>query len=172
MGYNRIRSTSLEAHRNKMPPIGFSIDGLDTSLIISKFPKPGQYLSISGKSDNWMRFSVGAYHSKIHDYAVLDNLIHRAFYDSRYIPLRLRQKVNVRLAGANRIAREFTTSRAATKKRWCAVLVPAPDGEPYGLLVIFGIFVGTKRMKDAHVVDHPVLTTLVHNFVLAPRDTS
>jgi hypothetical protein len=172
LGYNRILSTSLEAYRNNMPPIGFSIEGLDASLVINKFPRPGQYLSISGRPDDWVKFSVRAYHNKIHDYAVLDDLVHQTFHDSKYIPLRMRQKVNIRLAGADRIAREFTTSRASTKKRWCAALVPAPGGEPYGLLVVFGIFVGTKRMKDVHVIDNPILTTLAHNFMLSPRETS
>ena len=151
-----------------MPPIGFSVDRLESLFKITKFPAPSYYLTMSGEPTSDEKFVVRGYKAEKHDYETLDKLIHRAFYDSRHIPLRLRQKLTVNLSGEERIAREFTTSRAATKKRWCAALVPAPGGEPYGLLVIFGVAVGTKGRKRGTVLDNPIHSALARSFTLSP----
>lgn len=163
----QIHSTITEAWNNNMPPIGFSVERLDSLLEITKFPAPGYYLTMSGKPNSDEKFIVRGYKAEIHDYETLDKMIHRAFYDSKHIPLRLRQKHEVTLSGKERIAREFTTSRASTKRRWCAVLVPAPDGSPYGLLVIFGVTVGIKGRKRGTVIDNPIHAAIAKSFTLS-----
>lgn len=163
----QIHSTITEAWNNNMPPIGFSVERLESLFNIAKFPAPGYYLTMSGKPSSDEKFVVRGYKSETHDYETLDKLIHRAFYDPKHIPLRLRQKLSVRLSGEERIAREFTTSRSASKRRWCAALVPAPNGESYGLLVIFGVAVGIKGRRRGTVLDNPVHTAIAKSFTLA-----
>ncbi len=168
MDDKQIYSTISEAWNNNMPPIGFSVERLESLFNITKFPAPGYYLTMSGSPSSDEKFVVRGYKAEKHDYETLDKLIHRAFYDSKHIPLRLRQKLTVGLSGKERIAREFTTSRSATKRRWCAALVPAPDGSPYGLLVIFGVRVGIHGRKRGTVLDNPVHTAIAKSFTLSP----
>jgi hypothetical protein len=77
------------------------------------------------------------------------------------------EEVSVKLAGKTRIAREFTTSRGSTKRRWCAALVPAPDGSPFGLFVMFGEHIGIKDVKTIRVLDNPVHSAIAASFSLS-----
>ncbi len=169
MNEEQIHSTVREARNHEMSPIGFTVERLESLFKVRKFPAPGYYLVMSGKPDRQEQFVVREYKAKKHDYETLDRLIRRAFYGSKHIPLRLYQKLTVRLAGKDRIAREFSTSRAITKRRWCATLVPAPDGSPYGLLIFFGISVGMRRGKIVEVLNNPVHSEIAGSFTLTRK---
>ncbi|MDF1538751.1 MAG: hypothetical protein P1Q69_07600 [Candidatus Thorarchaeota archaeon] len=167
-----IHSTLSETWNNDIPPIAFEVDTSGTTMELTKFPQPGCYLKLSRGPSKDQTFEVWGYRSEKSDYGLLKKIIQRLFYDSKYIPLRLRNKGHVNLAGVKRISREFTTSRGANKKRWSAVLVPSPDGEPYGLVVLFSIYVGVRKLGLSSVVKHPVHARLAKSFGLSHTRTA
>ncbi len=167
MKHERIYSTISEAVKNGMPPIGFSLGQIGTIRRVRKFPEPGYYLTLSSKFKDNEKFIVKGYRTDKHDYETLDGLIQEAFSEPNHIPLRFGKRLTVKLAGKDRIAREFTTSRAATKRRWCAALVPASDKSPYGLLVVFGVDVGLKGKRNTTVLDNPVHSAIARSFALS-----
>jgi len=162
-----IHSTLSETWNKDMSPIAFEVDRSDTALTLTKFPLPGCYLKLSGESSESLTFEVWEYRSNVHDDSALQKIIRRLLYDSKYIPIRLQNKGTVTLAGVQRISIEFSTSRSHSKRRWSAVLVPSPDGEPYGLVVLFSVHVGTRKLKLDSVVNHPVHTLLKESFELS-----
>lgn len=162
----QIKSTLSETWDNDIPPIAFKVDRSGTAMKMTKFPQPSCYLKLSREPSKSLTFEVWGYRSEIHDQKVLKKIIQRLFYASKYTPLRIQSKGYVELAGVQRISREFTTSRSASKKRWCAVLVPSPDGGPYGLVVLFSIYVGARKLGLDSVVNHPVHKKLAKSFKL------
>ncbi|MFW9850665.1 MAG: hypothetical protein ACFFF4_16150 [Candidatus Thorarchaeota archaeon] len=162
-----IFSTLSETWNNDMPPIAFEVDRSGTAMALTKFPQPGCYMKLSREPSDSITFEVWGYRSKTHDHVTLEKIIGRLFYDSKYIPTRLHKKGNVTLAGIQRISRDFTTSRSYSKKRWSAVIVPSPDGGPYGLIVLFSIYVGVRKNGLESVVEHPIHTKLMESFDLS-----
>ncbi len=166
MDAGSIQSTLSETWDKDIPPIAFKIDRSGTAMELTKFPQRGCYLKLAREPSKSLTFEVWSYRSETHDHRVLKKIIERRFYDSKYIPLRLRKRSTASLAGVTRISREFTTSRSVTKKRWCAALVPSPDGGPYGLLLLFSVYVGDRRFKLGSVLDHPIHKKLAASFKL------
>ncbi len=164
-----IYSTLSETWNNDMPPIAFEIDTSGTEMLLTKFPRPGCYLKLSGESSESLTFEVWGYRSKTHDHTILKKVIRRVHYESKYIPVRLRTRGYVTLAGVERISREFTTSRSHSKKRGSAVLVPSPDGGPYGLAVISSMYVGARKPVLKSVLEHPIHAQLMESFELSFR---
>ncbi|MHA1906895.1 MAG: hypothetical protein ACW98Y_06350 [Candidatus Thorarchaeota archaeon] len=162
-----IYSTLSETWNNDVPPIAFEVDKSGTTMTLEKFPRPGCYLKLSSESSESLTFEVWGYRSKTHDHAILKKIIRRLHYDSKYIPVRLRTKGYVTLAGVERISREFTTSRSHSKKRWSAVLVPSPDGGPYGLAVLSSMYVGARKPVLKSVLEHPIHAQLLKSFELS-----
>ncbi len=162
-----IQSTLSETMDKDIPPIAFKVDRSGTAMEMTKFPQRGCYLRLSREPGQSLSFEVWGYHSYTHDQVTLKKIIQRRFYASKHIPLRLRKKGTVAIAGVNRISREFTTSRSATKKRRCAVLIPSPDGGPYGLVLLFSIYVGARRLRLKSVLEHPVHKQLAESFSLS-----
>lgn len=167
MDERKIYSTITEAWNHDLPPIEFSVRKLESMIQTVKFPQRDYYLTMSSDPGSDVKFIVKSYKEKEASLDVLDNLIHRAFSANKHIPLRLGDSVSVNLAGETRIAREFTTSRGSTKRRWCASLVPSPDGSPFGLFVIFGEHIGIKDVKNDRVLDNPVHSALAASFSLS-----
>ena len=167
-----IYSTITEAWNNNLPPIEFAVQQLGSLLKTVKFPQRDYYLTMSSDPDSDVQFVVKSYKAKESNYDVLDKLIRLAFSANKHIPLRMGQKTTATLAGDKRIAIEFTTSRGATKRRWCGALVPSPDGSPYGLFVIFGEHIGTKGSKTEHILDHPVHSALAESFSLLGNEAA
>jgi hypothetical protein len=164
-----IRLSRSEAWDKGLPPIAFSVDMTGTALSPKKFPEPECYLRLAREPGKSLNFKVSSYKSEKHDERILKKIIRRAFYNSRYIPVRMKGKTTIRLDGIERVAREFTTSRSANKMRWLAALVPSPDGGPYGLLVAFGYHIGARKNKLDSVLDHPVHASLAQGFELASQ---
>ncbi|MFW9849680.1 MAG: hypothetical protein ACFFF4_11085 [Candidatus Thorarchaeota archaeon] len=162
-----IQSTLSETLDKDIPPIAFKVDRSGTAMEMTKFPQRGCYLRLSREPGQSLSFEVWGYQSYTHDHSTLKKIIQRRFYSSKHIPLRLRKKGTVEIAGINRISREFTTSRSATKKRRCAVLIPSPDGGPYGLVLLFSIYVGARRLGLKSVLEHPVHKQLAESFRLS-----
>ncbi|MHA2425108.1 MAG: hypothetical protein ACXAEF_09990 [Candidatus Thorarchaeota archaeon] len=167
MDWGLIHSTLSETWNNDMPPIAFEVDRSGTAMALTKFPLPGCYMKLSREPSDALTFEVWSYRSQTHDHVTLQKIIGRLFYDSKNIPIRLNKKGHVTLDGIQRISREFTTSRSYFKKRWSAVIVPSPDGGPYGLVVLFSIYVGARKLGLDKVVEHPIHTRLVESFGLS-----
>ena len=125
-----IQSNLSETMDIDIPPIAFKVDRSGSAMKLYKFPQRGCYLKLSREPGESLTFEVWGYRSENHDQKLLKKIIQRLFYASKYTPVRLRKKLYVDIDGVQRIAREFTTSRSASKKRWCATLVPSPDGGP------------------------------------------
>lgn len=167
MDERKIYSTITEAWNHNLPPMEFSVQRLESMIRTVKFPQQDYYLTMSGDSSSDVKFIVKSYREKEVSYDILDRLIHQAFSANKHIPLRMGDEVSVKLAGKTRIGREFTTSRGATKRRWCASLVPSPDGSPFGLFVIFGEYIGIKDVKTVRVLDNPVHSAIAASFTLS-----
>ena len=161
-----IHSNLSETMDKDIPPIAFTVDRSGTAMEMTKFPQKGCYLRLSREPGNSLSFEVWGYHSQTHDQETLKKIIQRRFYASKHIPLRIRKKRSIEIAGLTRIAREFTTSRSATKKRRCAVTIPSPDGGPYGLVLFFSMYVGARRLGEKSVLEHPVHKQLIESFRL------
>jgi len=172
MDEKMIYSTITEAWNHDLPPIEFSVERLEPMRRTVKFPQRDYYLTMSSDADSDVSFIVKSYKEKEITYDVLEKMIRQAFSANKHIPLRMGQKTTVNLAGKTRIALEFTTSRGATKRRWCGATVPAPDGAPYGLLVLFGEHVGIKELKTDRVLDNPVHSALAASFSLSDIDVA
>jgi hypothetical protein len=162
-----IYSTLSETWNKDMPPIAFEVDRSGTAMVLTKFPLPDCYLKLSRGPSESLTFEVWGYRSETHDHATLERIIGRLLYDSKFIPIRLGAKGYVTLAGVQRLSREFTTSIYSSKKRWTSVMVPSPDGGPYGLVVLFSIYVGTRKLNLSSVVEHPIHTMLKESFELS-----
>jgi hypothetical protein len=161
-----IQSNLSETMDRDIPPIAFKVNRSGTAMEMTKFPQRGCYLRLSREPSSSLSFEVWGYHSQRHDDKTLEKIIRRRFYASKHIPLRLRKKGTVKVAGLDRISREFSTSRSTSKKRRCAVLIPSPDGGPYGLVLLFGMYVGARRLNLNSVLEHPVHKQLIESFRL------
>lgn len=161
-----IHLSRSEAWNKGLPPIAFSVDMTGTALSPKKFPEPDCYLRLAREPGKSLNFKVSSYKGEQHDDRSLRKMIRRAFYDYRYIPVRVKNRTTIVLDGIERVAREFTTGRSANKMRWLAALVPSPDGGPYGLLVAFGYHVGARKNKLGSVLDHPIHASLARGFEL------
>jgi hypothetical protein len=161
-----IHLSRSEAWDKGLPPIAFSVDMTGTALASKKFPEPDCYLRLAREPGKGLNFKVSSYKNEKHDDNVLKKVIRRAFYDHKYIPVRMKKRAIITLDGIERIAREFTTSRSSNKMRWVAALVPSPDGGPYGLLVAFGYHIGARKNKLESVLDHPIHASLAQGFEL------
>jgi hypothetical protein len=167
MGLEIIQSTLSEASINDLPPIAFSLDSTGSSLIAKKFPAPRCYIELTSPPERAVVFAVRSYRSEVHNYEVLENQIGRIFYSAKFVPIHFKENLTTYISNIERIAQVFTTGRAASRKKWCAVLVPSPDGEPYGLVLVFGVYIGLRGdMERTDVLQHPAYERLLESFSL------
>jgi hypothetical protein len=79
--------------------------------------------------------------------------------------VKMGKKGTTSLGEIDRRACEFLTGFGLTRKKWKATIIPSPDGGPYGLLVVFGLYVGSRGSeKLVKISEHPVFKALMDNF--------
>jgi hypothetical protein len=102
-----------------------------------------------------------------HDYESLKTQIERCFNNGHHVPVELGNTSTIELSGIDRLAMSFVTGGSSFRKKWSAALVPSPDGGPYGLLVMFGVYVGTRtNPRNFDVKQHPIHKNLIQSFRL------
>ncbi len=146
-----------EAFKHNMPPIGFSVDWVESGMRVEKFPDSGTYLSLSRPPQGIFELTVHPYRSESHDVKALENLINDYYTDSKYHRVRLGNAAYLDLDNVRRHAIMFETGFGITRRIRCGALVPSPDGGPYGLLVVFGKYDNGKRIPKK---PQEVLTTV------------
>ncbi len=166
MSYNVICASPSEAWNRDLPPIGFSVDSSGTAMSISKFPEPDYYLRMAKPPRGVLEFVVKAYRSGEHDHNTLKKLI-RDFCEESRSGCHMSKTTTAEIAGIARKSREFLAGRNLSRKKWVAALIPSPDGGPYGLLVMFGAYVGPHRnAEQVRIMERPVLKGLMESFQL------
>jgi hypothetical protein len=164
---NTVNVTRSEAWSHDLPPIGFSIDYSGTGLAIEKFPSDDAYLTLFRPPEGSLEVIVKSYRSEQHGKKALYNELHSIFSRNGNGHLTAQRTKYVDFAGIKRHAREFTTGKGLSRKRWSALLVPSPDGGPYGLLVLFGIYIGSSKSSSIpEITKNPSFKTIVENFEL------
>ncbi|MHA2601682.1 MAG: hypothetical protein AM324_006085 [Candidatus Thorarchaeota archaeon SMTZ1-83] len=166
MSYNVIHASPSEAWNRDLPPIGFSVDSSGTAMAVSKFPEPNYYLRMARPPRGVLEFVVKAYRNVKHDHNILKRLIHDFCEESRTV-CDMSRTTTTEIDGVSRRSREFLTGRNLSRKKWLAAIIPSPDGGPYGLLVLFGAYVGPHRNgKKVAIMKRPVLKGLKESFQL------
>jgi hypothetical protein len=136
-------------------------------MTISKFPESGYYLRMVKTPRGILEFVIKAYRNRQHDHNTLEDLI-RDFCQESATSFDMGRATSTELGGVVRISREFLTGRGLSRKKWLAAPIPSPDGGPYGLLVVFGVYVGPhKNARQVRIMEHPVLKGLMMSFQLA-----
>ncbi|MFQ5833459.1 MAG: hypothetical protein ACE5H4_12200 [Candidatus Thorarchaeota archaeon] len=166
MSFNVIRASPSEAWNRDLPPIGFSVDSSGTAMTVSKFPEPDYYLRMTRPPRGVLEFVVKAYRNAKHDHNTLKKLI-RDFCEESRTGCHISRTTTTEIGGVTRKSRVFLAGRNLSRKKWLAALIPSPDGGPYGLLVMFGVYVGPHRdRKQARIMESPVLKGLMESFQL------
>jgi hypothetical protein len=166
MNLNMVQLKLSEAWERKLPPIGFSLDYSGTALIAEKFPESQYYLRLLRPPEGSLEFAVLAYRSESHNHSTLKELI-RNLTGELGLKLKIGKTSAIRIAEIDRRAREFVAGDGLSRKKWIATIIPSPDGGPYGLLVLFGIYIGINgNGKQIHPANHPIFRKLVSNFEL------
>jgi hypothetical protein len=157
--------TQSEAWSNNLPPIGFSVDHSGSGMSVEKFPEDDTYLTLFRPPEGSVEVTVKSYRSKHHDKETLHYEIKSIFSRNGNGHLIAQKTKHVDFAGITRHAREFTTGKGLSRKRWCALLVPSPDGGPYGLLVLFGIYIGARKSSSiTEITKQQPFKTIVESF--------
>ncbi|MFX0107324.1 MAG: hypothetical protein ACFE7R_03505 [Candidatus Hodarchaeota archaeon] len=166
MNLNVVQSTPSEAWSHELPPIGFSVDYSGTAMTAAKFPESDYYLILSRPPSGSLKFIVKSYRNKTHNHNALRELVLGLGLEIGPI-VEMEKTSAIRIGEIDRRAREFLAGSGLSRKKWIAVLIPSPDGGPYGLLVMFGLYIGSigsgKRIK---ISEHPIFKTLINSFHL------
>ncbi|MFW9944348.1 MAG: hypothetical protein ACFFB7_05065 [Candidatus Sifarchaeia archaeon] len=166
MSYGVICASPSEAWNRNLPPIGFSVNSSGTAMTVSKFPEPDCYLRLARPPRGVLEFVVKAYRSVKHDHNALKKLVHD-FCEGSRTTCNMGRTTTTEIDGVARRSREFLTGRNLSRKKWLAAIIPSPDGGPYGLLVLFGAYVGPhKNGKKIAIMERPVLKDLRESFQL------
>lgn len=167
MSLSLVILTAAEAWKQKMHPIPFHLNKSGAAMVTEKFPEDGVYLALRRPPRGSLVFSAKGYQSEKHNQQTLTCAVKSTFDQNKYKPVRIGKKRFVELDGVSRLAIEFTTGRGIARKKWVGALVPSPDGGPYGLLVVFGIYIGSsKKPKNLDVLRDPVHKQLSQSFRL------
>jgi hypothetical protein len=162
-----INMTRSEAWSNDLPPIGFSLDYSGTGLSLEKFPEDDVYLTLHRPPEGSLKVIVKSYRSEHHGKKTLLDEIRSVFSRNGNGQLIAQKTKQIDFAGIRRHAREFTTGKGLSRKRWTALLLPSPDGGPYGLMVLFGVYIGSSNSSSvAAITKHPQFKTIVESFSL------
>jgi hypothetical protein len=140
--------TRSEAWSKNLPPIGFSVDYSGTGLSVEKFPEDDIYLTLCRPPEESLEVIVKSYRMKKHGKKTLYYELKSHFLGEGKGKLVAQKTKYIDFAGIKRHAREFTSGKGLSRKRWCALLVPSPDGGPYGLLVLFGMYIGARKSSS------------------------
>ena len=166
MNVTRVLSTPSEAWDQKLPPIGFSLDYSGTAMTVRKFPESDCYLRLLRPPRGSLEFVVRSYRNEMHNHNTLRNLIHD-FALEIGPSAKMGKTTTIRVGEIDRRAREFVTGTGLSRKKWLAVIIPSPDGGPYGLLVMFGLYIGSNGSgKQVRISENPVFKKLIDSFQL------
>ena len=167
MSLNIVAVSGSEAWENNMHPIPFHLDKTGAAMIVERFPEEGIYLKLRRPPRASLMFLASAYQSDTHNRHTLLSAIESTFNETKQKPIRFGKNRTIELGLLSRIAVEFTTGKGISRKKWIGALVPSPDGGPYGLLVVFGIYIGSsKKATKSDVLKNPVLQQLLQSFKL------
>jgi hypothetical protein len=162
MNLNMVQSTPSEAWNQKLPPIGFSLDYSGTAMTAAKFPEMDCYLRLSRPPRGSLEFVVKSYSNQTHNHNTLRELV-SSFRIGSVVDIG--KTSTIRIGGIDRRAREFVIGNGLSRKKWKAALIPSPDGGPYGLLVLFGVYIGsTGSGKRVKISEHPIFKKLMESF--------
>jgi hypothetical protein len=166
MNINMVHSTPSEAWNQKLPPIGFSLDYSGTAMTVTKFPEANCYLRLLRPPQGSLEFVVKSYRSETHNHNTLRDLIHE-FGLEIGSSVKMGNTTTIRVGEIDRRAREFVSGDRLSRKKWLAIIIPSPDGGPYGLLVMFGLYIGSNGSgKRVRISENPVFRTLMDSFQL------
>ncbi|MGD9381554.1 MAG: hypothetical protein PVI03_03845 [Candidatus Thorarchaeota archaeon] len=161
-----VHSTPSEAWNQKLPPIGFLVDYSGTAMTASKFPESEYYLRLFRPPRGSLEFAVKSYKNGTHNHNALRELVH-GFGREIGPSVKMGKTSKIRISGIDRRAREFLTGSGLSRKKWMAIIIPSPDGGPYGLLVMFGAYIGSnKKGKLIRISKNPVFKKLIAGFQL------
>ncbi|MFX1369899.1 MAG: hypothetical protein ACFFAY_14995, partial [Promethearchaeota archaeon] len=150
----------------KLPPIGFSIDYSGTAMTAERFPASDCYLKLSRPPGGSLEFVVKSYRSETHNHSALKYLI-QDFASDIGLPVKMGKTSTIRIGKIDRRSREFVAGRGLSRKKWVAAIIPSPDGGPYGLLAIFGLYIGSNGIgKDVSFSENQVFSQLMSGFEL------
>ncbi|TFF94914.1 hypothetical protein EU546_04290 [Candidatus Thorarchaeota archaeon] len=150
-----------------MHPIPFYLNKTGAAMITEKFPEKGVYLALRRPPRGSLVFLAKGYQNERHDRHTLENAIKSTFGRNSYKPVRLGKNRSVELDDVTRLAVEFTTGRGIARKKWVGAIVPSPDGGPYGLLLVFGVYIGaSKKSQNLDVLKDSVHQQLSQSFRL------
>ncbi|MFX0055363.1 MAG: hypothetical protein ACFFAX_10680 [Promethearchaeota archaeon] len=166
MNINMVHSTPSEAWNQKLPPIGFSVDYSETAMTVTKFPESNCYLRLLRPPRGSLEFVVRSYRSGTHNHNTLMNLI-REFGIEIGPSVKMGKTLTIGIGEIDRRAREFVAGHGLSRKKWLAIIIPSPDGGPYGLLVMFGLYIGSNGSgKQVRISENPVFKKLIDSFQL------
>jgi hypothetical protein len=166
MNGTRVHSTPSEAWNQELPPIGFSLDYSGTAMIVRKFPESDCYLRLLRPPRGSLEFVVRSYRSGIHNHNTLRDLIHD-FAIEIGPSVKMGKTTTIRVGEIDRRAREFVSGNGLSRKKWLAIIIPSPDGGPYGLLAAFGVYIGSNGSgKQVRISENPIFKTLMDRFQL------
>jgi hypothetical protein len=166
MNLSLVHSTPSEAWNQKLPPIGFSVDYSETAMVAAKFPETECYLRLFRPPRGSLEFVVKSYRSDTHNHNALRELV-LGFGFEIGPSVKMGKTSTIRIGGIDRRAREFLTGTGLSRKRWIAIIIPSPDGGPYGLLLMFGLYVGSrKKGKRIRISRNSVFKKLIAGFQL------
>ena len=135
-------------------------------MTAEKFPESDYYLRIARPPNGSLEFFVKAYRESKHDHNTLRDLV-QDFGFQNGTTVDMGKTDVIRIGDIDRRAREFLTGSGLSRKKWKAAIIPSPDGGPYGLLVIFGLYVGSRgNGKRVRIANHPIFKKLTQSFTL------
>jgi hypothetical protein len=166
MTFSVVQSTPSEAWDQKLPPIGFSVDYSETAMTLAKFPESDYYLRLLRPPRGSLEFIVKSYRNTTHNHKTLRKLA-LEFGVEIGSSVNMGKTNTIRIDRIDRRAREFVTGTGLSRKKWIAVMIPSPDGGPYGLLVMFGIYVGSHGKAQRVIIsNNRIFKRLVNSFQL------
>ncbi|MHA1905264.1 MAG: hypothetical protein ACXADL_07355 [Candidatus Thorarchaeota archaeon] len=166
MSFNVIQSTLSEAWKNELPLIGFSVDCSGTAMTAEKFPETDCYLRLSRPPRGSLEFLVKTYKNRTHNHNTLREFIQGFGLENR-TTVNMGKPGTIRIGDIDRRACEFLKGKGLSRKKWKAAIIPSPDGGPYGLIVMFGLYVGSSEsVKRVRFSEHPVFKALMDSFEL------
>ncbi len=162
-----IRIGGSESWDKDLPPIAFAFDRSGTALTIERFPSSDCYVRAERPPQGSVEFAVYGYKSEHHNVKVLREAVEKQFDDTEYQPLRFGRKLTLEIDGVDRNALILKTGKNIQQRDWVASLVPSPDGGPYGLLLLFGIYNNSRAVpNNPHAIITGDLKTIADSFRL------
>lgn len=161
-GAKILRLSATDALDMGLQPIELEIDITDLDVDVMKFPRPDCYLLVKSRSDDAQTFIVLSHHPGEMSHDAFIKSIKYYFGEAEYVPLRLGDEVELKIAGKTYSARKFTTGRGPSRMLWYAALVPKSSERQQGVVVVIGRHIRRKDLADEiNLIDDPVLYQII-----------